>query len=163
MSSVTIRPARPDDAETILAMIRDLARFEMAEHAVKASAADLRRDGWGADRKFEALIAELDGGAVGFALFFHTYSTWEGRAGIYVEDIYVADAARGRGVGRRLMTALARLTVQRRCARLDLSVLDWNPACGFYESLGLTRLAEWLPYRATGAALAALAQEPGDD
>jgi len=168
MTAVRIRPARPDDAAVILDMIRELARFEHAEDQVRAAEADLVRDGWGAAPRFEALLAELAGdgrGAaadpVGFALYFHTYSTWEGRPGLFVEDLYVLERARRLGVGRRLMAACAAVAVERECRRLELNVLHWNPARGFYQSLGLTHLEEWLPYRVTGPALARLAAQAG--
>jgi len=159
MSTVTIRPAPPNDAAFILEMIRELAAFEREPDAVKATEDDLLRDGWGPAPKFEALIAELEGSPAGFALFFHNYSTWEGRAGIYLEDLYVAERARGHGIGRRLVAALAALAVERDCRRLDLSVLDWNPARRFYERIGLKQMKEWLPYRLTGEALMRLAEE----
>jgi len=157
MVGVLVRPAVRADATIILDLIRELARFERAEESVHATVADLERDGWGDTPRFEALIAEIDGDPVGFALYFHNYSTWEGRAGIFLEDLYVRPEARRSGAGRRLMARLARLAVERRCARLDFSVLDWNPARQFYESLGVTQMEEWLPYRAEGDALAALA------
>ena len=155
----TIRPASRDDAAFILAMIRELARFERAEDAVRATVADLERDGWGDTPRFEALIAEIGGDPIGFALYFHNYSTWEGRAGLYLEDLYVKPEARRSGAGRRLMARLARVAIERGCARLDFSVLDWNPARRFYQSLGVTQMEKWLPYRAAGDALAALAAE----
>src|SRR3546814_12684008 len=112
-------------------MIRELAECEREPDAVKATEADLLRDGWGPSPRFEALIAELDGVPAGFALYFHNYSTWEGRAGIYLEDLSVAERARGHGIGRKLMAALARLAADRDCRRLSLCVLDWNPSPPF--------------------------------
>lgn len=159
MSDVSVRPAVQSDAAFILEMIRELARFEKAEDSVRATVADLERDGWGDTPRFEALIAERASDPIGFALYFHNYSTWEGRAGIYLEDLYVQPDARGSGAGRRLMARLAAIAVERGCARLDLSVLDWNPARRFYTELGLSQMEEWLPYRAEGKALAALAAE----
>ena len=159
MSDVFVRPAVRADAGFILEMIRELARFEKAEDSVHATVADLERDGWGEAPRFEALIAEQASIPVGFALYFHNYSTWEGRAGIYLEDLYVRPEARRSGAGRRLMTRLAAIAVERGCARLDLSVLDWNPARRFYTQLGFAQMEEWLPYRAEGDALAALAAE----
>ena len=156
--TIEIREATPADAPLILAFVRDLARFERAPDAVKASEADLLRDGWGAERRFEARIAMVDGRAAGFALFFANYSTWAGRAGLYVEDLFVADWARGRGAGRALIADLARIAVSRGWARLDLAVLDWNPAREFYAKLGLAHREEWLPYRVAGAALEQLAR-----
>lgn len=161
MAGVSVRPAARSDAATILRMIRELARFERAEDQVRATVADLERDGWGDTPRFEALIAEQDGAPIGFALYFHNYSTWEGRAGIFLEDLYVKPDARKSGAGRRLMVQLAAVALERGCARLDLSVLDWNPARGFYAALGITQMEEWLPYRAEGEALAALANGKG--
>lgn len=154
-----VRATRPGDEGTILGLIRELAEFETLLHEVRATEADIRRDGFGTQPRFECLLAELDDDPVGFALFFHNYSTFKGRAGLYLEDIYVRPAARGRGVGRALMRALARTAVERGCARFELSVLHWNPARSFYGELGFTQLADWLPYRLTGAALARLAEE----
>jgi len=159
MPNITVRPATPADVETILTFIKGLAAFEREPEAVKATAGDLLRDGFGEHPKFEALIAEQDGQPAGFALFFPTYSTWEGRPGIHLEDIFVIERLRGRGIGHKLMAALAALAVARGCARLELSVLHWNPAREFYHRLGMRHLQEWLPYRLSGEALRALAAE----
>jgi len=159
MLNIIVRPATTADVETILTFIKGLAAFEKEPDAVKTTAADLLRDGFGVNPKFEALIAEQGGQPVGFALFFPTYSTWEGRSGIHLEDLFVVEEARGCGVGRKLMSALAALAVARGCARLELSVLHWNPAREFYHRLGMGHLAEWLPYRLSGEALRALAAE----
>ena len=157
MPTVTIRPAVEADCPTILGFVRELATFEREAHSVKASEDDFRRDGWGEAPVFEALIAELDGLAVGFALTFLTYSTWEGRPGLFVEDLYVTPDARVHGVGRKLLSAVARRAVERGYRRVDLNVLDWNPARGFYDRIGFRQMEEWLPYRLTGDALVALA------
>jgi len=157
MSEIVIRPALPADVGVILEFIKGLAAFEHEPGAVKATTDDLLRDGFGAQPKFEVLIAERAGHPVGFALFFPTYSTWEGRSGIHLEDIFVIEEERGTGVGYRLMTALAALTVERGCARLELAVLHWNPAREFYHRLGLAHTEEWLPYRISGEALRKLA------
>lgn len=157
MRHITIRPATAADVETILRFIKGLAAFENEPDAVKTTAADLLRDGFGEHPKFEVLIAEVDTEAVGFALFFPTYSTWEGRAGIHLEDLFVLEQWRGHGVGQRLIVELAKIAVARGCARLELSVLDWNPARQFYHRLGITHQKEWLPYRISGEALRALA------
>jgi len=163
MQNIVVRPATPADAPIILTFIKGLAAFEKEpDAAVKTTAADLLRDGFGANPKFEVLIAEQAGQPVGFALFFPTYSTWEGRPGIYLEDIFVVEEARKSGVGRKLMSALAALAVARGCARLELSVLHWNPAREFYHRLGMGHLEEWLPYRLTGEALQALAAEANE-
>jgi GNAT superfamily N-acetyltransferase len=159
MRELTIRPATPADVDTILTFIKGLAAFEHEPEAVKAMPEDLLRDGFGPHPRFETLIAERDGKPVGFALFFPTYSTWEGRPGIHLEDIFVIEAERGTGVGYRLMTALAALAVERGCARLELSVLHWNPARKFYRRLGLAHQEEWLPYRMSGEALKKLAKQ----
>lgn len=157
MPAVTIRPAVEQDAATILGFIRELAEFEREPHAVKATVDDIRREGWGADPVFEALMAELDGVPVGFALTFRNYSTWEGRAGLFVEDLYVQPHARKFGVGRKLLAAVARRAVERGCKRVDLNVLNWNPARGFYDRIGFKQMEEWLPYRLTGEDLIRLA------
>ena len=159
MRKTAVRPATPADVETILGFIKGLAAFEREPDAVQATRDDLLRDGFGKQPKFEVLIAELDGEPVGFALFFPTYSTWEGRPGIYLEDLFVAEYARGQGLGRKLMAALAAIAVARGCRRLELSVLHWNPTREFYHHLGMAHMQEWLPYRLAGEALQALAAE----
>ena len=158
MPSTTIRPAIAADVDTILHFIKSLAAFEREPDAVKTTQEDLLRDGFGQQPKFETLIAEMDGTPVGFALFFPTYSTWEGTAGIYLEDIFVEESARQHGVGKQLMQALAAIAVQRGCARLELQVLDWNPAREFYHRLGMEHMHEWLSYRVSGEALRKLAE-----
>jgi GNAT superfamily N-acetyltransferase len=156
---VAVREATADDAGLILALVRELAAFERAgPDAVRATEDDLRREIAGPRPGFECLIAEVDGRPAGFALFFHNFSTWEGRRGIYLEDLFVREGARGLGVGRRLVADLARLALERGCRRLDLWVLHWNPARRFYEGLGLRHMDEWLPYRADREALARLAR-----
>ncbi|MBP2226943.1 GNAT superfamily N-acetyltransferase [Azospirillum agricola] len=159
MPTVTIRPAVESDCAVILRFVRELAEFEREAHSVKASEEDFRRDGWGEHPVFEALIAELDGVPAGFALTFLTYSTWEGRPGLFVEDLYVTPEARTHGVGRKLLSAVARRAVERGYRRVDLNVLDWNPARGFYDRVGFRQMKEWLPYRLTGDGLTALAEE----
>jgi GNAT superfamily N-acetyltransferase len=161
MRDVTIREARQEDAGTIVRLIGELAEFERLRAEVKVTEADLLRDGLrpGVERRFECLLAERGGVAIGFALFFHNYSTFEGRAGIYVEDVFVEEAARGAGVGRALLRRLASLAAARGCPRLELSVLHWNPARAFYERLGFRHLDDWRPHRLAGAALARLAAE----
>ena len=162
MTEIQIRDALPADVPAILRMIRELAEFERQPDSVVATEADLLRDGWGPQQRFSCRMAELDGAVCGFALWFYNYSTWEGRAGIYLEDLYVSPAARGRGVGERLIVDLAALAVREGLCRLDLSVLDWNPARDFYHRLGLEQRADWVPYRITGAALRALAAQATD-
>ena len=141
-------------------MVRELAAFEREPPAsVEAREEDFLRDCFGAERRCEVLIGEVDGSVQGFALFFHNYSTWVGRTGIQLEDLFVREGARGLGVGRRLLGALARIAIDRRCRRLDLSVLDWNPARGVYEHLGFTRQSQWVPYRLDAAGIARLAAD----
>jgi len=152
-----IRPARREDCPLLLELVTELAEFEHARDEVHASPADFERDGFGPEPRFEALIAETERGAAGFALWFHSYSTWDGRAGVFIEDLYVRPWARGFGVGRALVAEVAALAQQRGCLRLELNVLDWNPARGFYHTLGLEQRASWLPYRLSGPALARLA------
>jgi GNAT superfamily N-acetyltransferase len=152
-----VRTAGPEDAGLILELVRELAVFERAPASVAATAEDYRRELASKHPSFGCLIAELDGRPAGFALFFHNYSTWTGRRGIYLEDLFVRDRARGRGVGRRLLVELARVAVARGCPRLELSVLDWNPARRFYEGLGFRWKHDWLGYRLDGERLAALA------
>jgi len=159
MPKIEIRNATPADVPTILALVKALAAFEREPDAVKASEADLLRDGFGPERRFEVRLAFIDGRAAGFALFFPNYSTWEGRAGLYVEDIFIEEWARSSGLGRRLIADLAAIALERGWSRLCLSVLDWNPARGFYEKLGLAHQREWLPYRVEGKGLRMLAEQ----
>lgn len=163
MPTPVIRPAAAADVETILRFIKGLAEFEKEPDAVKTTTTDLLRDGFGEQPKFEVLIAEVDHEPVGFALFFPTYSTWEGRSSIHLEDIFVTEQARGLGVGRALLVTLARIAVTRGYARLELSVLHWNPAREFYHRLGVRHQEEWLPYRISGEALRSLAAEVAED
>lgn len=159
MPSITIREASPGDAATIVALIRELAAYEDLSDQVRISEADVVRDGFSERPYFECLIAEVDGEVAGFALFFHNYSTFEGRPGIYVEDVYVRENARGLGLGRNLMARLAAIARQRGCRRLDLWVLHWNPAREFYHRLGFRHMGNWLPYRLDGDDLARLAAD----
>jgi GNAT superfamily N-acetyltransferase len=159
MTKPSIRPAGPEDASTIVRLIRELAAYEKLEDQARATEEDILRDGFGPTPRFECLLAEIDGKAMGFALYFHNYSTFEGRAGLYLEDIYVDPAARGSGLGRALMTRLARIAVERGCARFDFWVLHWNPARDFYHRMGFGHMSDWLPYRLDGPALRKLAAE----
>ncbi len=157
---LVIRPATPADAGTIVDLIRELAVFEKEPlTSVKATAADILRDGFGPQPRFECLLVEAAGRAAGFALFFHNYSTWEGRAGLYVEDVFISEWARGSGLGRRLIAEIAAIAEDRGCTRVDLSVLHWNPARGFYERIGFVETAEWRRYRLDGEPLMRLAAE----
>jgi GNAT superfamily N-acetyltransferase len=158
--AVVIRPAIPADAGTIVDLIRELAIYENEPlTSVKATEADILRDGFGPTPRFECLLVEAGGRPAGFTLFFHNYSTWEGHAGIYVEDIFVSEWARGRNIGRRLLAAISALADARGCTRVDLSVLHWNPARAFYERLGFVETVEWRRYRLQGEALRRLAAE----
>ncbi|HXV24276.1 MAG TPA: GNAT family N-acetyltransferase [Alphaproteobacteria bacterium] len=159
MSQILIRRAKQEDAGTLMRLILELAEFEKLAHEVRASAADLVREGFGARPHYEAVLAEEDGRALGFALFFFSFSTFEGRPGLHLEDIFVIEEARGRGVGRKLMASLAKIAVESNCARLDLSVLHWNPARRFYDRLGMEQMVNWVPYRLSGPNLAQLAAE----
>ena len=156
---ITVRFATPEDVPLLLHFIRQLAVFERAPDAVVATEADLLHHGFGAEPKFEAILAFLDGEPAGCALFHSRFSTWLGRPGLYLEDLFVAEEARGKGVGKRLMARLAAITVERGWGRIDFHVLDWNPAREFYERLGMHHHGEWLRYGADEAALRHLAQE----
>jgi GNAT superfamily N-acetyltransferase len=156
---LNIRSGRPEDCPTLVRFVRELAEFERAPDAARASAEDFLRDGFGPVPRFESLIAEVDATAAGFALFFHNYSTWEGCCGIYIEDLYVTPSARGRGIGGALLARVAALAVERGCRRLDLSVLHWNPAREIYAAMGFEHLREWEAYRLQGDPLKALARK----
>ena len=159
MPSIITRSATADDVPLILEFIKALARFEKEPDAVKTTPEGLRRDGFGERPQFEVLIAERDEEPVGFALFFTTYSTWEGRPSLYLEDLFVIESARKHGAGRALLAKLAAICVERGYQRLELQVLDWNPAREFYHRLGMGHMNEWLPYRLSGQALHTLATE----
>jgi GNAT superfamily N-acetyltransferase len=157
--ALRVRVAAAEDCALLLRLIRELAAYEKAPDAVVASEADLRRYGFGTDPQFEAILAFLDGEPAGVALFHSRFSTWLGRPGLYLEDLYVTEAARGQGVGRRLMARLAAIAVGRGWGRIDFHVLDWNPARGFYHRLGMAHVDGWLRYGADEAALHRLAAE----
>jgi GNAT superfamily N-acetyltransferase len=159
MPPIAIRNAAPDDAATIVRLIRELAVFENLLQQVKITEADVLRDGFGARRCFECLLAEAGGEAVGFAIHRPHYSTFEGRPGMFVEDLFVVEQARKLGVGRMLMARLAAIAHERGCSHMNLAVLHWNPAREFYRRIGFSHLEEWLPYDISGAALARLAAE----
>jgi len=154
----TIRTAARADVPLILRLVRELAEFEREPDAVKATAPMLEEALFGERPAAEALIAEVEGEPVGFALFFHNFSTWTGRRGIYLEDLYVTPAARGAGVGTALLRHLAGLALDRGCARFEWAVLDWNePAIAFYRAMGAVGMDEWRIQRVSGAALTRLA------
>jgi len=156
--TVTVRPATVADAGLLHRFSKDLARFEDEPDAVKATPESLARDGFGPDPKFAALIAERGGQPVGFALYTFNYSVWTGARGIFVEDIWVVPGARRGGVARALMRALAKECAANGWRRIDLNVLDWNPARGFYERLGFRWQRTWLAYRLQGEPLEKLAR-----
>ena len=155
---LSIRPATIDDVPLIRALIAELAEYERLADAAVATDDDLRAQLFGAQPAAEVLSGEVDGEAAGFALFFHNFSTFLGKRGLYLEDLFVRPAFRGSGLGRHLMASLARIAVQRDCGRFEWSVLDWNaPAIGFYRTLGATGRDEWTVQRLEGDALHALA------
>ena len=157
-AAVTVRNATPDDAAEIHRLIVALAEYEREPDAVEVTVSELDGQLRQPDPPFSCLLAEANGRVVGFALYFHNYSTWRGRRGVYLEDLFVESAVRGQGVGRALLSALARIAVDRGCARMEWSVLDWNePSIRFYESLGAVPMRDWTTFRLTGDALAALA------
>jgi len=157
---LTIRPATPADVPLILEFIRELAEYERDPEAAVATQADLLRDGFGPEPKFRVDIAEWSGEPAGFAFYFWNYSTWQGRPGLYLEDLFVRPRFRGNGIGKALLVHLARVAIKNNCGRLVWQVLDWNaPAIEFYESLGAKTMKEWLTMRVTGEALVRLATE----
>lgn len=157
MSSHALRPATAADAATLLTLVRGLADYERAPGEVVATEGDFVRALSSSPPEMEALIAEQDGRALGFALFFPTWSTWRGCPGIHLEDLFVLPEARGRGIGRALLARVAAVAIARGCARLEWQVLDWNePALGFYRALGARSLDEWTAMRVDGDALTTL-------
>lgn len=158
LPSIKLRPATHADVPHILAFIRELAEYEKLAHEAIADATGLASQLFGQRPAAEVIIAEVDGEPAGFALFFHNFSTFLGKRGLYLEDLFVRPRFRGLGLGKRLMVHLAKLAVERDCGRFEWSVLDWNePAIRFYRSLGAVGLEEWTMQRVTGAALVALA------
>ena len=158
--SITIREARPGDVPVIAALIRALAEYEKLADSCHADEAALREHLFGARPYVEAIVAEDGGAPAGFALFFHNYSTFLTKPGIYLEDLFVKPELRGRGIGRALLARLAALAMERGCGRLEWAVLDWNaPAIGFYESLGARPMSEWSVFRLDGENLARLGTE----
>ncbi len=156
---IDVRPATPADLPLIAELIRALADYEKLAHEVRFDETTLAAKLFGPRPYAEVIIGEVDGTAQGFALFFHNFSTFEGRPGVYLEDLFVRPAARGSGLGKALLAELARIAVERDCARLEWSVLDWNePAIGFYKALGAKLMDEWTVFRVDGTALETLAQ-----
>jgi GNAT superfamily N-acetyltransferase len=158
MGEVCIRPATPDDVPLILTFIRELATYEKLAHEVVANERDMQAALFGERPVIETVIASLDGEPVGYALFFPTFSTFLGKPGLYLEDLYVRPDARGFGVGRNLLEHLARIAVERGWGRFEWSVLDWNePSIAFYKKMGAKPMDEWTIFRITGQALQKLA------
>jgi GNAT superfamily N-acetyltransferase len=161
-TALTVRRGTARDVPTILALIRGLARYERLAAQMKATARNLRRDGFGRRRYFETLICRRGGEPIGFALYFFTYSTFMGKPTLYLEDLFVVPAARGEGAGRALLGALARVAVRRGCGRMEWAVLDWNrSAIRFYQRLGAQLRKEWILTRVTGPALRRLGRDRG--
>lgn len=157
--SLTIRPAVRTDAAQILAYITELAEYERARHEVVATLADIEHSLFDEGSTVHSLICERDGQAIGFAVYFFSYSTWQGRNGIYLEDLYITPGQRGGGAGRDVLRYIAREAVAKGCGRFEWSVLDWNePAIGFYKSLGAEPQDEWVRYRLDGDKLLQFAQ-----
>ena len=153
-----IRAAEAKDIPLIVQLVRELAEYEREPGKAVATEHDIRRDGFSGNPKFRVLIAEWDGEPSGFALFFYNYSTWLGRAGLYMEDLFVRPAVRGRGIGKALLTRLAKIAVEEGCGRFEWQVLNWNtPALEFYKSLGARVMDEWSTMRVTGEPLMKLA------
>jgi GNAT superfamily N-acetyltransferase len=157
-AGLLLRDAVPADIPEILALIRELALYEKEPDSAVATEADLLRDGFGPEPYFRCVMAEMDGTVAGFALYFFQYSTWEGRPALYLEDLFVREQFRKRGIGVALFRRLAQIAVERECTRFQWECLDWNqPALDFYGSVGANVLREWLNLRVTGEALLALA------
>ena len=160
MNNLTIRPATAIDSDLILQFVRELAVYEKAEHEVLATPAHIQQSLFCPEPKVFGLICLDVATPVGFAIYFFNYSTWQGRHGLYLEDLYVSPEQRGRGAGKALLRHLARIAVAQDCGRFEWSVLDWNtPSIKFYDSLGAKPQAEWIRYRVTGEALVDLAGE----
>ena len=158
MSDTRVREASEGDVPLILSFIRELAEYEKLSDEVVATEGTLRESLFGERRYAEVLIAEHDGAPAGFALFFHSFSTFLGKPGLYLEDLYVKPAFRGAGIGKKMLVRLASLAVGRGCGRLEWWVLDWNePAIGFYRSVGAEPMDDWTVYRVSGSALEDLA------
>lgn len=163
MSDLHIRPATIEDTDQILRFIRDLAIYEKAEHEVLSTPAHVHRTLFCEQPSVHGLMCMNGDQPLGFAVYFFNYSTWQGRHGLYLEDLYVSPDSRGQGAGKALLQHLARIAVEKDCGRFEWSVLDWNaPSIAFYESLGAQPQNEWVRYRLTGQALADLAAQDQD-
>ncbi|OLL31825.1 GNAT family N-acetyltransferase [Burkholderia sp. SRS-W-2-2016] len=154
-----IRPAPTSDAALILRFITELAVYEKAEHEVIATVADIEKSLFSEGAPAKALICEMNGEPVGFCVYFFSYSTWLGKQGLYLEDLYVSPASRGSGAGKQMLRHLAQIACETGCGRFEWSVLDWNePAIGFYKAIGANPQSEWVRYRLAGDALTAFAE-----
>jgi GNAT superfamily N-acetyltransferase len=154
MSAIEIRDASIEDSALILRFVTELAIYEKAEHEVIATQDDIEESLFGPETKTKALICQLNGEAVGFAVYFFNYSTWLGKHGLYLEDLYVSPEARGSGAGKALLKHLAKIAISKNCERVEWSVLDWNePAIQFYQSIGAQPKDEWIGYRLSGKTL----------
>jgi GNAT superfamily N-acetyltransferase len=154
MNNLEIRDAVAGDSQLILRFIKELAAYEKAEHEVVAEIEDIRESIFGRDSTVRALICSIDGQPIGYAIYFYNYSTWQGRKGLYLEDLYIVPEHRGTGVGNQLLKYLAKKAVVEGCRRVEWSVLDWNePAIKFYQSIGAKPKTEWVVYQLAGDAL----------
>jgi GNAT superfamily N-acetyltransferase len=161
-SHLVLRTATPADARLVYDFIRGIAAYEKLEHELTATESDLRVALEGNQPRLEVLLAEWNGEPAGFALFFHNFSTFLGRRGLYLEDLYVRPEFRGKGIGKRLLLELVRLAVERKCGRMEWVALDWNrPAIEFYEQLGAAQMNEWRLFRLTEPAMQKLASSNG--
>ena len=160
VTEIKIRLATPEDASTIVSFIQALAEYEREPDAVEATPESIAQQLRSEPPPFECLLAEVGPEVQGFALFFHNYSTWRGKAGIYLEDLFVPESHRGHGIGKLLLATLARIAVERDCPRLEWQVLDWNqPSIDFYEALGTKVMKDWLPCRLEQEQLSELATQ----
>ena len=156
---LTIRPATASDISLIQQFIRDLAEYEREPEAAVATQEDLLRDGFGPEPKYRCVIAEWNGKPAGFAFFFYNYSTWQGKPGLYLEDLFVKPSFRGKGIGKALLLHLAKIAAAENCGRFQWQVLDWNtPAIDFYKSLGAEMMSAWLTMRIEGDNIRKLAE-----
>lgn len=157
-NTFTIRPATSADVTSIHALVRDLAIYEKLEHVMVSTPEDFNRELFAPNARIECVMAIENDVAVGFALYFHNFSTFLGRKGLYLEDLFVKPECRGKGYGKALLVRLAQIAVERNCGRFEWSVLDWNtPSIAFYEAMGATVMPEWRIVRAAGSALTRMA------
>lgn len=160
MSQLTLEPATADDIPGILGFIRQLAEYEKEPDAVEATEEDIHQALFGPHANAHGLMCRQDGTDIGFAIYFYNFSTWTGKRGLYLEDLYINPESRGLGAGKAMLAQLARIAVDNDCRRFEWSVLDWNtPSIRFYDSLGASPLSEWIGYRLDGAALTRLAAQ----